>query len=77
MAVNFKLMQIVKFKPGQTVFDVALEQYGNIEGVALIAEDNPSISLDEAEEGTEVLIRDEVIDKKTKNYFSNKTIVSI
>ena len=41
-------MKTVKAKPNQTIYDVALEQYGNVEAVGEIMVNNPDLRNDPA-----------------------------
>lgn len=41
-------MKTIKAKPNQTVFDIAIEQYGTCEAVGEILANNPSLSNDVA-----------------------------
>lgn len=50
---------LVKSIDGQTIFDIALQQYGCFEGVFLIMEDNPTINLNTVlQPETEIKIKD-------------------
>lgn len=68
----------IKVQTGQTLFDVALEYYGNIEGVALIFNDNPNISFDSVSEGDELNIRDdEPLDKPVVDYYKKRNYMPV
>ncbi len=41
-------MKTVKVKPNQTIYDIALEQYGNVEAVGEIMVNNPDLRNDPA-----------------------------
>jgi hypothetical protein len=57
-------MRTITVRYGQTIFDIALQWFGDISGIAFIIEDNPSINLEnELEAGTGINIRDAVINK--------------
>lgn len=70
-----------KLKPGQTIFDIALEQYGSLEGLEYLIEDNDyegkliigDVDLDDED----IIIRDDsVIDQTIVDYHSNTVLVS-
>ena len=39
-------MKLIKVRFGQTIEDIAIQEYGSLSGVRFLLEDNPSISLD-------------------------------
>lgn len=50
----------IKVVEGQTLFDIALQEYEQVEGVMLLLEDNPDFDLNTAlEPGDELVIREE------------------
>lgn len=54
-------MKVVKLAYGQTLYDLAVQEYGHTDGFFVILEDNPGIVQDLADvpaPGTEVMIRD-------------------
>lgn len=65
---------------GQTVFDLALQHYGSLEGLRYLIEDNiygaDSILTVSDIDTREVLIRDEDIDKSVVDFFDGKTLIS-
>lgn len=65
-------MKEVIAKPGQTILDVALEQYGSAEGMRYILEDNPDLEVENLESGDIVNVRDSVLDKDIKKLFVNQ-----
>lgn len=66
-------MKRINVKPGQSVFDIAIQEYGSAQGVAILMEDN-DISALELQVGQELHIRDEVIDKNVVNYFKSRSL---
>lgn len=70
-----------KLKPGQTIFDIALEKYGSLEGLEYLIEDNDyegkliigDVDLDDED----IIIRDDsVIDQTIVDYHSSTVLVS-
>lgn len=65
---------LVKSIEGQTIYDIALQQYGCFEGVFLILEDNPTINLNTVlQPNTEIKIKD-ILPELNAN---NKRIVQV
>lgn len=70
-------MRIIKAVKGQTVFDLALQEMGSVEGVFRILELNKNLSLHAMfDGGEEVLVSDEVINRRVRDYFSRNITVS-
>lgn len=73
-------MRTINPHPNQSIFDVALEQFGTIEALYIIILDNPNVRLDEIPVATSVILRDVVApdyrDDTTKKSLSNHKIVS-
>ncbi|MGB1294854.1 MAG: hypothetical protein ACPG6V_05190 [Flavobacteriales bacterium] len=67
-----KGLKLHKINPNQTLFDIAIQFYGNIEGVSWLLEDNPEINI--GDEFTEIRIRDEYINKDIVQYLKQKNI---
>ena len=54
-------MKVVTLIEGQTIVDIAIQEYGCYEGVLTLLEDNPDISLeDELFAGYEIMVQSEV-----------------
>lgn len=65
---------------GQSLFDVACSQYGNVSGVLWLIADNPEIKgpTDRIYPGDQLLIRSEVINNRTRLYLQGfPTIATI
>lgn len=61
------MKRIYSSNHGQTIFDVALQMYGSLAGIAWLLEDNPDLILASGEIkqfGIEHKVRDEVIDQR-------------
>lgn len=59
----------------QSIFDIALQEYGSIEGVQLLIADNPTIDINtELQPGTKLLIKSSAIDQGIVNYYSTNKI---
>lgn len=70
-------MKIITVQPRQTIFDVALQYYGDVEGIGFLLLDNPTISLDDPlAYGQKLNIRNEVKNQTIVNEFLNYTPVS-
>lgn len=70
-------MKIITVQPRQTIFDIALQYYGDIEGVDFLLLDNPNLSLNSSLEfGQFLKIRNEVKNKTVVKEFINYTPVS-
>jgi len=71
---------IIKVSQGQTIYDIASSYYGCYEGIFLLLEDNPSISLiSELMAGQSLVIRNEVpkFNEENQNiaqYLSNSNL---
>lgn len=68
-------MKIKKLLYNQTLYDLAIQEYGHVSGIFFILEDNPGIIADFSDvplPGTDVLIRDVPVITD-----SNKVVVSI
>ena len=64
-------MKRITVKTGQTAFDIALQEYGHVQAVLWLSEDNELDAL-EVTPGQQLLIRDEVMDRDVVNFFRNK-----
>lgn len=60
----------------QSIWDIAAQFYGAPEGIAFLIEDNPDVFNLETTPvpGTSFFVRDQVIDKKTVEYFAARDI---
>ncbi len=63
-------MPVIKAKIKQTIADIALQEYGDIEGVYWLVEDNDQLIgiTDTLHEGDELIIRDAVINQQMVDY---------
>ena len=70
-------MRIIKVKKNQSLADIALQEYGDIEGVFHLVNDNPELNgiTDNVFENDELNIRDEVINQQVKR-FLEPTVIS-
>lgn len=64
-------MKTVKVRPGQTVFDVAIQEYGTTDGALWLAQDN-NLEGWQVNEGTVLRLRDEVINKQVADWHKSK-----
>lgn len=62
--------------PDQTLMDICLQEYGSLEALNMLLEDNPDILDIEKPEGMKLLIRPEYYDKSVVDYFENSIIVT-
>ena len=72
-------MQTIKVKHNQSLADIAIQEYGSIEGLFLIVEDNPTLNgiTDNVFFDDELLIRDKAINSQMKNYLATETIATV
>lgn len=63
-------------RAGQTIYDLAIQHYGDAQGVDWILEDNPSLDPSLELEDMLVFIRKDVINRPIKNYLSHTTITT-
>jgi hypothetical protein len=66
--------------PGQTAFDIALQEYGDVEGIRFLLEDNTVstqfVVVPETLQGLTIRIREgEIINQKVTSYY-RKPVVS-
>lgn len=70
-------MKRIIVQPRQTIFDIAIQYYGAVEGVDFLFLDNPDLSLNESlSYGQKLNIRDEIKNQTIVNEFSNHILVS-
>lgn len=69
-------MKHITVLQGQTIFDIALEQYGHVSGVSRLIKDNPDLDGLNANlsAGDRLLIAGPVIDQEMVDYFSKQGI---
>lgn len=68
-------MNKVTVKNDQTIYDIAVQEYGSIEGIFWLMEDNPELNLqDDLVVGGQLLIRDSVIDPELKSYLQENGV---
>ena len=65
-------MRIIKVKKDQSLFDIALQEYGHIEGVYFLVEDNSSLIgiTDTLHGGDELSIRETKINRPMKDFLT-------
>lgn len=70
-------MKTITVQPRQTIFDIAIQYYGDVEGVDFLLLDNPDLSLNnDLVYGQKLTIRDEVKNSVIAGEFLNYTPVS-
>lgn len=63
----------ITVQDGQSIYDIALQEYGSVEGVFHICEDNEGVNLeDELQTGQQLLIAHEPIDAQVVEYYRRK-----
>jgi len=69
-------MRQVIVQQGQTIVDIALQEYGSVEGLFAFLEANQTLDLDsELEPGQKVLVREEdVVNSDIVNYYQRNNI---
>ena len=72
-------MRIIQVKKNQSLFDIAVQEYGSFYGVHWIVEDNEDINsvLDNVFENDTLLMRNEVMNGQVKKHLSSFTIATI
>ncbi len=72
-------MQAIKVKKDQSLADIALQEYGHVEGVFLLVEDNPQLIgiTDNVFAGDELLVRAENINSPMKIYLTDYDIATV
>jgi hypothetical protein len=71
-------MRSIVAKYGQSLFDIALEYYGNIQGVFWLVEDNELNGItDNVFDGDLLLIRDEVLNNNTVELLKTYTVATV
>jgi hypothetical protein len=72
-------MKTITGRPGQTAFDIALQQYGSVEGIRWLLEDNPIngglIVVPQTVTGETIAIREgQYKNKKVVDYFTKPVV---
>lgn len=69
-------MKQVIVQQGQTIVDIALQEYGSVEGLFALLEANQTLDLDsQLEPGQKVLIRvEDVVNSDIVNYYQRNNI---
>lgn len=65
-------MKTIIAQSGQTIYDVSIQEYGDLEGVHFILVDNPELQLSQDIANVSISIRSEVpqeLNKNKANYF--------
>ncbi len=72
-------MQIIKVKHNQSLADIAIQEYGSIEGLFLLVDDNPTLNgiTDNVFFGDELQIRDKTINAQMKEYLVPHDIATV
>ncbi|MGB0869462.1 MAG: hypothetical protein ACPGSD_07680 [Flavobacteriales bacterium] len=65
-------MEIIKSIKNQTLFDIAIQMYGHIEGVIWLLEDNPETSFETI--GSTIFLRKDMVRKDVVKYLQEKRI---
>jgi len=59
----------------QSIFDIAIQQYGSVEGVVHLMNDNPNLTFNSnIIPGQNLILNDEAIDADIVNYFRQKQL---
>ena len=71
-------MRTINVKHNQNLFDIAIQEYGAVTGVYWLLEDNPFLSgvTDNVYADQELLIRDELKKKITRDYLRSELIAT-
>ena len=67
-------MRSVRIMPHQTMLDIAIQEYGDLSAVFLIAEENDISPSDNLTAGSVLLLPDVVVNKEMQNYCRNNGV---
>lgn len=72
-------MQIIKIKKDQSLADIALQEYGHIEGIFSLLEDNPYLKgiTDNLYEADTLRVRDQPINSRMRSFLSSYEIATM
>lgn len=72
-------MRDITVKPNQSLFDIAIQEYGNIEGVFHLVEDNESLTgiTDNVFAGEVLKVRDNAINKRMVEFLRPHEIATV
>ena len=72
-------MRVIKVIKNQSLLDIALQEYGSVNGAFWLVEDNDKLLgiTDNVFENDELNIRDEVINEKMKNYLAPHDLATV
>ncbi len=69
-------MADLKVQQGQTIYDLAIQAYGSVEGVFQLIEDNDWLDLESTPTvGKKVVVKGDFIDEPTANYVDRYQVV--
>ncbi len=63
-------MKKIRIQEGQSVYDIAIQYYGGIEGIFQIIQDNPGVDLEQLQPGMELLVSEIAIIERVYEYVS-------
>ncbi len=71
-------MQTIEVKKDQSLADIALQQYGHVEGVFFLVEDNTELIgiTDNTYEGDQLIIREENLNSPMQTFLSDYNIAT-
>lgn len=67
-------MKKVKVKQGQTLSDIAIQEYGDIQGVFLLARQNDISPTKKLMAGTTLILPDVVVNREMQDYCKNNNV---
>lgn len=69
-------MKTITARQGQTIYDLAIKHYGDIEGIDWILEDNPGLDIENEIDGMQVILRDDVKNQVIVDQLKNKQLTT-
>lgn len=71
-------MRIIEVKHNQTLMDIALQEYGDVQGVFWLVDDNKELYgiVDTIEGGQELLIREEPMNVVMRDFLSSHVVAT-
>lgn len=70
-------MRVIEVKHNQNLFDIALQEYGNVAGCFWLVEDNDLNGItDNLNIGQELVVRDEVLNRLVKSHLTTEVIAT-
>lgn len=69
-------MKTVIARQGQTIFDLSIQHYGDVEGISWIIEDNSDLDIESDINGLSVKIRNDVLNQVIVDKLKSKQLTT-